>query len=155
VYFWKIGALKQDLSAPLISDRYALPYLLWWGGTEALVYAIPEISEPNLYDHVNSAVSGVLFVIGTLYAFRCNGGSGGNHFLTRYICLGWVLGVRFLVIVLGSLLFAGAIVLAVSGAELPESTTSYEASVWSLVEIAYYVRLSHHIREVGRRHGAA
>ena len=155
MYFWKIDALKRELASPTVSDRYALPYLLWLGGTELAGYALSDVAPPNLWDRLISVVGLAAFLVGTLYAFRCNGGATGSQFLTRYISLSWVLGIRIVVFVLAPLV---ACVLAIESAvlgELPEHTTPFAAAAGVAYSFAFYLRLATHIREVATRSGAA
>ena len=154
MYFWRIKSLKRDLAAGAVSERNALPYLLWLGGLTSLASSLP-LGELNGWDFVAAISSVGLFVAGTSYAFRCNGGSAGAHFLVRYLCLNWVLGLRLLV------LFAvPGIVVLVPLEELlleqvPPDTTPLEAGFLVVFESVLYWRLAVHIRDVAAASRAA
>lgn len=86
MYFWKLSALKRELAAAHLGEREALLYLLWLGGLATAGYALP-IEDPNLWDHVDSAFTVAIFLLGAIYLYRCNGGASGTDFLGRYLSL--------------------------------------------------------------------
>lgn len=52
--------------------------------------------EPNPWEITAGVLSVVITVFGVLHLRKRNGGSFGDHFLSKYFCLGWVVTVRML-----------------------------------------------------------
>jgi hypothetical protein len=149
VYFWRVDHLKQELVARSISDAGALPYLVWAGAVTAFLISMP-LGEPNEWDFAAAAASAALYVAGTVYAFRRNGGPAGESFLVRYLSLSWVVAIRMAVGVgipaIVALLALEAILLE----EIPEQRTALEAFGSVVIEAAIYARIAHHVGDVAR-----
>ena len=147
VYFWRLERLKQDLIAGTVSERSSLSYLLWFVGVTTALYAIP-LGELNVWDHVDSIVVVLGFLLGTLYLYRCNLGDSGDDFLTRFVSLGWVFSIRFTVLTAIPAVSAGLIIESFLSGGIPEHSTAFESAVLALLEAGYYLRLGHHFSEV-------
>jgi len=147
MYFWRIESLKQDLATGTLSEKGVLPYLLWLGSLTTLTSSLP-LGELNRWDLAAAVASVLLFVAGTSYAFRCNGGAAGADFLVRYLTINWVLGLRLM-----ALLAVPGIVAVFALEELlfeqvPPDSTALEACFLIAFEAVFYWRLASHIREV-------
>ncbi len=154
MYFWRIEKLKQDLVAGAVSERSSLLYLLWFGGITTALYLIP-LGQLNIWDHVDSAVIVLAFIVGTVYLYRCNLGPSGQDFLLRYISLGWVYSVRFTFLVGIPVIAAGLVAEALLYGEVPQDSTPFESAVLALLEVAYFIRLGHHFSAVSSTRVAA
>jgi len=153
VYFWKLQSLKQDLIGARLSQRQSCLYLLCLGGLTMLGYSIP--ADPlGLWDHVVSAIAITGFLLGTMYLYRCNGGAAGADFLSRYVSMNWVFGIRFLILLALPAMFATVGVELLLTDDVPDHTTPVEASVSAVLALCYFWRLGHHFSHVAER-GAA
>lgn len=147
MYFWNIEKLKQQLAQGPLSERETLSYLLafsivitlsMWGNGEWVWWqALLEV---------------VLAVAGTLYVYRRNGGDGGEHFLQRYMTVGWVVGIRYTVPFM-LLLIGGFAVAAVAGV-LEQIDEWVYALITTLFSLLLYWRIGHHIGDVVARRAA-
>jgi hypothetical protein len=148
MYFWSIEKLKTEMAARPLSEREALPYLVVFAGLSAAVGYIPQTMS-NVWDGLGAAWSIALAVVATIYIYRQNGGADGQHFLQRYLALGWVVSVRWiLVLILVAVAFHGT--LAAVGSDT-ESTHWYDFLFLAVVEVVIYWRIGHHVRDVARR----
>lgn len=151
MYFWRIEALKARLIQAPLSDREVLPYfVLTMAITWALfaAYDLFPAGSTSLWSILGHGWSFVLVVVGTLYIYRQNGGSAGEHLLQRYLVIGWVVSIRWLT---GILAVLGALTLAVMAIDdlyIPESPSWQEATVIGVLEALYYWRLGHHVSQV-------
>jgi len=58
---------------------------------------VPPIANPNIWDTINSISYISITLIGTILAFKANGGGAGTDFLGRLYSIGFVVGVRLLI----------------------------------------------------------
>jgi hypothetical protein len=105
MYFWNIEALKSDIKRGEFTDREAISYIvvslfLYSLGTE-LIVLFPAEAVYNVWDGVNSLLNIIIPVVGTLYAYKKNGGASGRDFANKYFSIGFVMGIRFLVYLIG------------------------------------------------------
>lgn len=148
MYFWRIGRLEEDLAASRVGERESLHYLLWLGGATTVASLLP-VEYSNLWDHLDAAAMLLVFLVGTGWTFARNGGTGGRDFLVRYVSLSWVFGIRFVVLVAMPvivLLFVAEAWLLPGG--VPASTTPWEWIAFAALDVAFYLRLGEHFREV-------
>lgn len=96
MYFWNVTRLKADLVAPGLTARQELSYLLPVIAAVTLTFAT--VPEHNLWSAAYGALIIVMVGFGTIYAYHCNGGAKGRHFVSRYFALAWVCGIRWIVI---------------------------------------------------------
>lgn len=85
-------------------------------------------------------------IIGAVAAYRANGGASGVHFANRYFSVGFVLGIRFLSLIIAAGVFIACSVWAFD-LEAPIPVTFLEVMLLSLL-VAYYWRLARHIHDV-------
>lgn len=148
MYFWRIEKLKTELAARPLSERETLPYLIVFVGLSTAVGYLPQTMS-NVWDALGAAWSVAVAVVGSIYIYRQNGGADGQHFLQRYFAIGWVVTVRWLVvlIVVGVAFFG---TLAAVGADT-ESTHWYDFLFPAVVEAVLYWRIGHHVRDLAQR----
>ena len=142
MYFWRIEDLKRDLITRPLTDREVLPYLLIFVGITALVPIFP-MESMNLWDYAAAIWTLLLAVAGTLYAYQCNGAAAGLHFVQRYLAIGWVVAVRWGVVVM-----AAFVVLLFFVDSSGDETTPTYALFWMVAEVVFYERMGYHIRAV-------
>jgi hypothetical protein len=152
MYFWRIENLKAQLASRPLSDREVLPYFAIFLGVTSAAWFMPLV-EPNLWDHLLTAVGVLLAVPGTVWIYRRNGGAVGQHFLQRYLAVGWVVGIRWLVVVLPSLMLYFA-VLDLLDVEAV-ATTWHDFILFSIALLLLYWRIGHHIADIAARSAAS
>jgi hypothetical protein len=148
MHFWRIEKLKAEMAARPLSEREALPYLVVYVGLFAAVGYIPQ-TITNVWDGVGAVWSVALAVFGTIYIYRQNGGADGQHFLQRYFAIGWVVTIRWLVILI-LVAIAFFTLMAVLESEA-EETTWYEFVFLAVVEAVVYWRIGYHVRDLAQR----
>jgi len=103
MYFWKIKQLKEDIKTGRFTEKdrfvYAFIYIvLCAAGIEAMSY-LP-IENPNVWDTLNSVGNILIPFIGTIFAYRANGGGEGSDFLGRFFSINFVVGIRFIALLI-------------------------------------------------------
>lgn len=151
MYFWNIRNIKEEIREEKLSEKDKFIYLFIYlvlSYTTSEVMSIWPLEIRNLWDNIFSISSLAICLLGTLYAFRANGGSSGKDFLGKYFSIGFVVGIRFLVISIP--LFIAIVVyniMVFPDAEEPPSTF-YSTIPLIVLVLAYYWRLIHHIRDI-------
>lgn len=149
IYFWKIKRLKYELASSRQSARHTLVYLACILGIQIglrmLAHFIGE--PPSLWDHLDLGV--FLFLLGTggVYCFFANGGKSGRDFISRYISLAWVFGVRFAVMVELPLTFCLYDIPSIF-IEMPVQTQWYDVVLSMTLRLTFYFFLARHIQDV-------
>lgn len=99
MYFWNIDALKRQLAHGGLSEKqtygYMLAYLVCSVAAVEMMRYFPE-REPNAWTYFGSMMNLLIPVVGTMMAFRANGGESGVQFLSRYMSISFVVTLRFL-----------------------------------------------------------
>jgi hypothetical protein len=148
MYFWHIEQLKDELATSPLSERESFNYLMAYVVLTTLPFW-PSESEVNYWDHLIQASSLLFSVLGTIHAYRENGGAAGQQFLQRYLALGWVWAIRW------GVWFAFAGVLTLSLREfafgVDDSTSAFDFAFWLVAYPVYWWQLGIHIRSVANR----
>lgn len=145
MYFWRIENLKRDMTARPLTDREQLPYLIAFVVLSAALSSLP-VHSNNVWDVSSTAFTIILAFVGTVYLYRQNHGRKGEHFVQRYLAIGFVVGVRLIV---AFLLLAIPIYIAFDIAGLlADETTWAEFLLFCFIEVIVYQRIAHHIRDV-------
>jgi hypothetical protein len=120
---------------------------VWVGSWSAVSYSAQPIE--NFWDGLEAVWSITLAIIATIYIYKKNGGASGEHFLQRYFALGWVAGIRCVLVVL---LAGMAIHLVVGrfGIET-EDLPWYEFAFGAASEVLIYWRIGHHVGDLAAR----
>ena len=151
MYFWKIKKLKSQLVDQPLSDRESLPYVLVLAvfiQLSILASCFVEGKKPELLlDFVWVGVSCLGAFLGTLHLYRMNGGGEGQHFLQRFLAIGWVVGVRWSVLFGFWFFFLGALSLSL-GINLAEGALWQDVALSIPLMVFYYWRTGVHIRDV-------
>ena len=147
MYFWQLGRLKRKMVARPLSEREILPYLLVYLPLTTAIAFIPEFSA-NVWDALSALSSTILTLVGTFYIYRQNGGANGQYFLQRYLAIGWVVTLRWLLIFIVTIVIL-TILLELAGiSTFSEETTWYEFLYGTTLEVIIYQRIGHHVRDV-------
>ncbi|MDP3014845.1 MAG: hypothetical protein Q8N28_00250 [bacterium] len=147
MYFWKINKLKEDLLKHPLSESELFKYLL----ATTIMYSLAMIPflENNLWDVYSAIVMGMITVFGTIYIYRCNNGDKGNNFLQKYLSIGWVISIRWIVLIMLPAMIVYFIALAIYSG-LPESTTLSDVIFFNLLFMSYFRLFGKHIKDVAK-----
>ncbi|MBN2654631.1 MAG: hypothetical protein JXR79_05900 [Nitrospirae bacterium] len=147
MYFIRYEALKKKLTDRALSDREALPYLLILVGLTTMLTSIPLIGgDVNKWDVLSAFLNVVVAIAGMFYAYKQNGGNEGYDLIQKYVVLGWVVFVRFLICLMPALILCAALG-EYFGVASFEETGPYEVIIIFLAEVVFYQRLGRHIRD--------
>ena len=112
MYFWNLGRLKQDLASRGLTAAESFRYLVVF----LVLASLPVLFDPpdhyNRWKVIAAALNLLIVLAGTRHIYSCNGGAEGRDFLQRYMSLGWVCGVRYLVMFVIPVSIVGGIVYA-------------------------------------------
>lgn len=144
MYFWNIKKLKKDLKKGL-SQQQQFAYLL--ASTITLSISMIPWNNTEAWEVYFAIVMGVITVLGTMQMYLINRGSKGRDFLPRLVSLGWVVSIRWVVLVLIplSLLFGIALELFVG---VPEEPGILDLSFFSLLYVWFFWMLGQQFKEV-------
>ncbi|RYV01198.1 hypothetical protein SOPP22_16725 [Shewanella sp. OPT22] len=148
MYFWNIKQLKEDLTKGKLSEKENLKYLITYVITTGL--STLTLGETNQVDLIMSALLSALTVGGLIYLYQLNGGDNGTNFLSKYFSLGWVLILRFAVVVL-PLSFAFAFISTIFLGRTLEETDYWDMAFTSVLLLVYIWRLGFHIKETSEQ----
>lgn len=151
MYFWKIEALKQDIKSNHFyeKDRFSYAFIfiaLSVIGMEAMMYA--PIEDPNFWDTINSASNIVIPIVGTLWAFKANGGAKGVDFLGRFFSISFVVTIRFLSLFIPMFLLLIAYYINAFPEDEAIVSTPWDTIPFIIWFALLYFRICHHIAEL-------
>lgn len=143
-FLWSTRFVRKQLGANKLSDGAIFGYFLaimafdWLQFT--LIATTPSASI-NQRSYVDSWTTFVITVLGLVYLFYKNGGSGGKEFLSRYfplsVTVGWKFAVAmFLAMYLLSAGFAG---------QNDEVIGWFSAAIVAVLNIIMFWRIGHHL----------
>ncbi len=151
MYFWKIEKLKKDIQAKQLTEKDRFIYLFinillieFILVNVADIGMLFEYSNSNIWDSVDSILSVLIVALGTLFAFKANGGTTGTDFLGKFFSVSFVVNIRFLVILLTIL----AIYFYTPYSFLENETTLLNIIPANIWYIALYWRIFKHIKDV-------
>jgi len=151
MYFWKIESLKNDIRSNKLSERdrfnYALIYIVLNAlSLELMSYSGYEIG--NYWDSFNSISNILIVIVGTIFAFKENGGREGNDFLGRYFSINFVMLIRFMAILMPMIIVWLAAQSLIYADEETISTTYLDTLPFIAWYALFYWRICYHIKGV-------
>lgn len=148
MYFWNIRKLKEGLIKKPLSESESFKYLL----AQVILYSLGTIPflENNLWDVYSAVIMGIITAFGTYYAYRCNRGASGRNFLQKYLSIGLVIGIRWIVLILLPITIVYFVIIAIYSG-IPEHTTFLDVIFFNLVYIPYFWLLGTHIKDTVRK----
>jgi len=155
MYWWSLRAAKLALSGEPLGSRQLLPYVLVFSILETGVLEFSFFGEPSQDFGVRRWLLGSLSILltafGCYYVYRQNGGAKGERFLERFLVLGWITGIRYMVF-----MFLGIMVFYGIAAVLPSIGSGVGADVvFELASPIFYLYLGHHVGNLARSVQAA
>lgn len=148
MYFWRIEQLKDELATSPLSERQSFNYLMAFVVVTMLPFW-PSEDEVNSWDHLIQASTLLFSVLGTIHAYRENGGAAGQQFLQRYLALGWVWSIRWGVWTACAFLLTSLLRELVH--RMDDSTTAFDFAFLLVASLIYWWQLGIHIRSVAHR----
>ena len=153
MYFWKIESLKEDIANGSFTDKELIPYVvlyvcLYAVGIEIAAYSPYE--DINIWTYVLSILNVVIPIVGTIYAYQKNGGGSGNNFASKYISIGFVVVVRFLVYLIPVMIFMIIYWTIKYGDQVELPTSIVEVIAFSSWYALIYFRVGKHIGDTVR-----
>lgn len=150
MYFLNLSKLKAEIREGKLAEAESFRYLL----ATFLVLYLTSIPSPQGSE---SLIVYLLLCLINLWGLRraylANGGGNGSSFLVRFFAMGWVIGLRGLVVLIPVYLLMSvllSILLPGSGLRgLTEASLVYEYSWYGcfiIYTIWYYLALSFHLR---------
>lgn len=146
MYFWKTNELKEKLQDKPLTDREVLPYFIIFIISMSIPFS-DSWEGYNFWDYFDELHLFLIPILGTIYAYLKNNGKNGTYFLQRYLSLGWVLCIRFTVLLILILLSFLLIDYFIPGF-LHSNTQWFESLIFLGVQVVYYYRLGFHIGNV-------
>jgi hypothetical protein len=151
MYIIRMRGLKQELATGAVDARGVLPYVianvsLWiiFSGIPDFGYEEADTWEISI-EFAVACLQAVLAALGIWWFYRCNGGHSGSDFLVRLSTLGFVLTVRFALLIL----VATALAFAPFIREIVFPTSWETLYAYGLAIAAlFWVRLGAHVRQI-------
>ena len=151
MYFWNIEGLKGEMARRPLSDRELLPYLVIFIALYDLMIAATLGEPANVWDYADGAMTVLLGIAGTIYLFFKNGGSNGRDFVPRYLAIGFVVGLRYLVLVGIPVIVGYTIAYGLFVADSSEETRWWDVMLYSVLNVFYYWRVGVHLNDTAAR----
>lgn len=143
MYFVSYHPLKHKLRTNSLSDREALPYLI----IEAVLLSLASYSSgdrlSNAYDFLSLCLTVITVIGGTYYVYLQNGGKEGFNLIQKFVVLGWVVSIRFAIVLIPVVTVYIVIWLKLEN----PSFDLYTVLLGGAIRIIYFQRLGTHIRD--------
>ena len=110
--FLGIKPLRDDLAQGPLSAKETLQYLAAQGVLLSTIFVPSPADAPPDWAFIAYPL---LSVAGIYYCYRSNGGSAGRQFAERYLAVGWVVGLRVVVLGIGAAIMTHGISLWIFG----------------------------------------
>lgn len=157
MYFFSLKKLKKELQEAPLTEKQTLPYLIAWLASYTLSgqmtswitsFAIgTDETRYNFWDYIGSTFSIIAIIIGTLWLFHKNHGDKGCYFIQRYLAIGWVASLRYMIF--GSLLYVLIFIFLEQHGYNFDNSTGFNGVAFCLVlEVLYFWYLGKHIADV-------
>lgn len=152
MYFLALGPLKERLAAGPLPERETPPYVVLVA-VAAAVAAFPSAGLlddglPNAWDRIQSFLELVMAVAGTLILYRANGGAEGREFIHRWVVVGWVVAVRFCLMVVP--VAAGLRLLSEHWGWSGDRTGIYDVVSGFVIDLLFYAYFGLHLDDLRR-----
>ena len=152
MYLWKIEELNEQLVKGTLPESESFKYLM----ASTVIYSLAMIQymTPNNYDTLSGFITLAVSVVGLWFIYKCNGGANGKYLLQRYMSIGWVILVRFIVILLIPTVIVLILVQALVFGDVPEQTSLIDVVFMNVAEVVYILWVAKHINKVATQTSA-
>lgn len=103
MYFWKLDLLKKQLIAKGLTEAQSYSYMLVYAILSAIAIEMMAYVPHETVDgwtYFASIMNILIPAIGTMMAFKANGGASGMQFLPRFVSISLISSIRYLVLIL-------------------------------------------------------
>jgi len=154
MYFWKIESLKSDINNKKLDEKASFPYILitialYIFFAEVMAY-IPSEEEDNLWTYTTSVIGILMPILGTIYAYKKNGGENGKSFANKSFSISFVMGIRFLVYLIPIMIILIGYWEYRYGEQELISVTPFEVILHALWYGLLYYKIAKHISDVSK-----
>jgi membrane protease YdiL (CAAX protease family) len=150
MYFLRYQPLKEKLRTRTLTDQEALPYLIVYIAFHSALWLMPGVENPTVWDYLSSGISVILAILAVIYFYIKNGKSAGFDLVLKFVTIGWIVSVRFILVmllILGLMLLVLPIVDTEVDFIFGESTGWFDFLFVAAVQIIFYQRIGHHIAD--------
>lgn len=151
MYWWKMKLLKKHLCENGLTEKQLFYYILIYVALGAIavemVGYMPHES-PNNWTCVGSFASIAIPIVGTIMAFRANGGESGVQFAARYFSISLVASIRFGVLFIPVFVVLMVYWFYLYGLAGEFESSAFEIALFSVWYAGLYVYVVKSMREV-------
>ena len=161
MYFWNIKSLKKDISEHRLSEAHIFYYILIYVVLSAAsleLFGYVAAGDSNSWDYIQSSLSIVITIAGTIAVYRANGGAAGKRFAEKYFSIGLVVLIRFFPIFVLMLFamfgyYGWSADWSSPDVEADFGTGWIEVTLVSGLYVAYYARFVKHVSDTAKTSG--
>ena len=147
---WNIKKQKDRLKSEGLSQKNLFIYIFIYIVLSTIILELLSyvpFPAVNFYDYIDSGISLIVITLGTYLIYLANGGSKGRNFAENFFSIGFVVGIRFIVLLI-PIIVALSVIWINEPIENELSTTWYEVLVFQIWTVALYWRMIVHVKEV-------
>ena len=96
--FFSLSKVKNDISSGALGEQETFKYMIAWFIVFCLASFPASPEGASAASYVFWLVSSVVNIWGIKKSYAANGGARGSNFIGRFLALGWVLGIRGLIV---------------------------------------------------------
>ncbi len=138
--------MKKDLIKGSLSEKEQFKYLL--ANTIIISLAMIPVIENNIMNIYFAIIAGIITVFGAIYIYKVNGSANGKYLLQRFLSLGWVMAMRWSVLIMLPVMIIFFTILEIFSPNLIEVTSIYDILVFSILYLIYFYILGKHVKDV-------
>ena len=96
--FFSLSKVKNDISSGALGEQETFKYMIAWFIVFCMASFPASPEGASAASYVFWLVSSVVNIWGIKKSYVANGGARGSNFIGRFLALGWVLGIRGLIV---------------------------------------------------------
>ena len=153
--FFSLSKVKTDISSGALGEQETFKYIIAWFMALCLASFPVSLEGASAASYVFWFISSVVNIWGIKKSYAANGGARGSSFIGRFFALGWVLGIRGLIVFIPAfvlLCILLGVLIAMAGVlqNGDEQVVAEYALFSSLIVymVWYYSRLCANLREL-------
>jgi hypothetical protein len=153
--FFSLSKVKNDISSGALGEQETFKYMIAWFIVFCLASFPASPEGASAASYVFWLVSSVVNIWGIKKSYAANGGARGSNFIGRFLALGWVLGIRGLIVFIPAFVLLCAllgVLIAMAGVlqnGVEQVVAEYALFGSLIVYMAwYYSRLCANLREL-------
>jgi len=109
------------------------------------IISFPVSAELNKWKIIEAIINVIISIVGLIYVYHRNGGSSGYDIIHKYVVLGWVVVIRYFIVII----LIGIIFYLIAGyfGKSSNETTLLDIVFIAVASAIYYERLGRHIAD--------